>query len=675
MKPSLCLNMIVKNEAARIDRCLLSVLPYVKSVVILDTGSTDDTINKIKRLCQDDGVPYEIVVGTFENFSQARNDAFELAQNRNGKGQLQWCQFALMMDADMELVVEDPKVFHRLSGADASYDMIQKGGVVSYANRRVVNLTWGKPPYVGVTHEYIDIPSQGMIKGAHFIDHADGANRADKFERDVTLLEEGLRSEPNNGRYWYYLGNSYRDWGRPIEAIAAYQRRVDLGGWDEETHSAMMGIAGCWKDRGLDSAYVSGLNDAFNFRPTRAEPLYDLAKHYREKGMNSIANLYAKHGMNIPRPNDLLFVNDFVYSHGLRYEYSVTGYYEPKERNCAFQVTDDLALDPTCNAEVRASARSNLFWYTLPLSHYCPSFKGKRLDFVAPEGYTAMNPAVEQFADHVYCNIRCVNYTIDEHGRYMIGEQQCGDAPIVTRNFIVKLDDNLNVYKSSELLWSRPEPAWDMVIGLEDVRLWHYNGQLHFNACVRELSYEGTCQQVIGSVSYNLDTPTMSVDRWRVVDMGSVNEKNWMHFHDQRFIYRLDTIITPFAGLDRALPRQTPVEKFDIKVAADQISGSSQLIPFKAGYLAVVHEAANDPTNNKRTYWHRFAWFDGEGRLFRLSLPFVFYERQIEFCAGLAKHPNGDDLILSFGVRDAEAHVATVSIEEVSRMIWKFHEG
>jgi predicted GH43/DUF377 family glycosyl hydrolase len=115
--------------------------------------------------------------------------------------------------------------------------------------------------------------------------------------------------------------------------------------------------------------------------------------------------------------------------------------------------------------------------------------------------------------------------------------------------------------------------------------------------------------------------------------------------------------------------------KHESKIFVGDISGSSQLIPFRHGWLAVTHEASVDPTNNKRTYWHRFAWFNMDGELRRLSLPFVFEERQIEFCAGLAYHPNGDDLIISYGVRDAEAKLATVKIEEAAQMIWKFHEN
>jgi hypothetical protein len=53
---------------------------------------------------------------------------------------LPWCQFALLVDADMELVVTDPAAFDNLDANAASYDMMQTGGAVSYANRRLINL-------------------------------------------------------------------------------------------------------------------------------------------------------------------------------------------------------------------------------------------------------------------------------------------------------------------------------------------------------------------------------------------------------------------------------------------------------------------------------------------------------------------------------------------------------
>lgn len=664
MKPSLCLNMIVKNEAARIERCLSSVLPHVKAVAILDTGSTDDTIKIIERLCNDAGIWLTVGETTFENFSQARNEAFSLAQANNVCNA--WCQFALLVDADMELVVDNPHSLMLLDANAPSYDMMQKGGAVSYANRRIVNLSWPRAPYVGVTHEYADVPSAGMIKGASFIDHADGSNRKDKYPRDAALLEAALKEDPNNGRYLYYLGNTYRDWGRYDLAIEAYQKRIALGGWDEETHSAMMHLAGCLKDTLDEDGYVAGLIKAYNFRPSRTEPLYDLAKHYREKGDNAAALMFAKTGLSKTRPDDLLFVNDFVYEHGLRYEYSISGYYDAKERGCAFEVTDDLALDKTCPEHIRWSSRNNLYHFTKPLKEHCPSFEAKRLNFTPPDGYTAMNPSVEVCHDKIKCNIRCVNYKVDEHGRYMIGPLECNDAPIDTRNFLARLDVNLEVKDAEEIIWDRGSPNFPQVTGLEDIRLYRSRGDLWFNACVRERSPHGTCQQARGRLG---TWPYPDVRDFQIISGEDKHEKNWMHLLNGDFIYRLDTIIHADA------PCVDVTRHYTIRPTAlhvGDISGGSPLIPFRSGHLAVVHEAITGP-DGKRTYWHRFAYFDHDGTFRRLSMPFVFLDRQIEFCAGLAQHPNTSDLILTFGVRDAEAWVATVSMEDVAQLLWKAH--
>lgn len=669
-KPSLCLNMIVKNEAARIERCLVSVLPYVKAVAILDTGSTDNTKVIIRDVCSRHGVPVDIRDGAFINFSQARNLAFRVAQD--ARDVLPWCQFALLVDADMELVVSDQQAFANLDAAALSYDMMQKGGAISYANRRIANLNAKRDPYVGVTHEYLDLPAAGMITGAMFIDHADGSNRVNKFERDAELLEAALKKEPNNARYVYYLGNTYRDWGRPIEAIAHYTARIEMGGWDEETHSAMMNRAMCKRDRGDIDGFVAGMVEAYNFRPCRSEPLYDLARYFREKGDNAAAAMFAAAGIPIERPNDLLFVNDFVYSHGLRYELSVAGFYNPALRARSFALTDDLALDPTCPHSERWSARTNLFWHTEPLSRYCASFEATKLDFIPPHGYHAMNPSVEVDHGTITCNIRCVNYQMDEAGRYII--HGGGDA-IDTRNFVVRLEPNwLTTHNAAEVLWHRSPPRFNLVTGLEDIRLWRFEGALHFSATVREQSNAGVCQIAVGRLAYDpRDTSYMRVQPdWRIVSDETTYEKNWMPTpaplgSAPRFMYRLDKVVE--------LGTPNLVTKHESALHVGDISGSSQLIPFKAGYLAVTHEASQDPTSGKRTYWHRLAWFDGSCKLQRLSKPFVFFERQVEFCSGLAAHPNGRDLLISFGVRDAEAWVATVSIEDIALLLWSAHEG
>lgn len=669
MKPSLCLNMIVKNEAARIDRCLASVLPYVKAVVILDTGSTDDTKDKIRRICELHRVPCIIGNGEFKNFSQARNDAFALAQEHVQNRFVPHCRFALLVDADMQLIVEDEKAFGNLNASAASYDMMQRGGAISYANRRLVNLSWGKPPYVGVTHEYIDIPAAGMIKGASFIDYADGANRPGKFQRDAALLEEALEKEPDNARYWYYLGNSYRDAGAYNKAIDAYTKRIAMGGWEEETHSAMMHRADCYRKLGQDGVFMHKMLEAYSFRPSRCEPLYELARYHRELGNNHTATIFAKHALTIPRPNDVLFVNDFAYSHGNRYEYSIAGYYVDAERSRAVAITNDLVLDPTTHPDIRSVAKRNLFFGTKKLAEMAPSFKAKKLEFTPPDGYVAMNPSVEQHGGIVLCNIRCVNYTIDQHGRYLIRgtNGECNQTnPIDTRNFIVALDADFGVHSPREIVWDRGAPKFPLVTGLEDVRIWRYGGALNFNACVRELLDSGTPQQVTGRLRFSEMNNVWMAELIEPISDGRICEKNWMHCGGRTFVYRLGQFVT--AG-------QYPhIERTDTPFHVDEIAGSSQAIPFKGGTLCVVHEASAGP-DGKRTYWHRFAWMNNRGEARRISMPFVFCDRQIEFCAGLAYHPNHNTLLVSFGVRDAEAWVGSISAEDVAQMLGTFHES
>src|SRR5882724_2966701 len=98
----LCLNMIVKNEMANIERCLGAVADHITCWIIGDTGSTDGTQNFIKTFFASRNLPGELHSFPFKNFEQARNAALDCAY-ASPLG----CDYLLFADADMELVVED----------------------------------------------------------------------------------------------------------------------------------------------------------------------------------------------------------------------------------------------------------------------------------------------------------------------------------------------------------------------------------------------------------------------------------------------------------------------------------------------------------------------------------------------------------------------------------------
>ena len=94
MPPTVCLNMIVKNEAGVIRRCLDSVRPFIHHWVIVDTGSTDGTQKLIREYLAD--VPGELHERPWKNFGHNRSEALALARGKS--------DYILVIDADEELV-------------------------------------------------------------------------------------------------------------------------------------------------------------------------------------------------------------------------------------------------------------------------------------------------------------------------------------------------------------------------------------------------------------------------------------------------------------------------------------------------------------------------------------------------------------------------------------------
>ena len=75
--PTICLNMIIKDEAPVIRRCLESVKPFIDRWVIVDTGSTDNTRELVREIMA--GLPGELHERPWKNFGHNRNEALSLA--------------------------------------------------------------------------------------------------------------------------------------------------------------------------------------------------------------------------------------------------------------------------------------------------------------------------------------------------------------------------------------------------------------------------------------------------------------------------------------------------------------------------------------------------------------------------------------------------------------------
>ena len=78
--PKICLNMIVKNESKIIERLLASVVGFIDEIFIVDTGSSDNTIEKITEFMKNNNIEGEVLQHHFVNFGLTRSFALEKCQ-------------------------------------------------------------------------------------------------------------------------------------------------------------------------------------------------------------------------------------------------------------------------------------------------------------------------------------------------------------------------------------------------------------------------------------------------------------------------------------------------------------------------------------------------------------------------------------------------------------------
>lgn len=310
MKPTICLSMIVKDEAHVLPRCLASVKRYIDHWVICDTGSTDNTIAVAQAALAD--VPGGVVQHTWQDFGTNRTLALQLAAEAH-------CDFTLVIDADETLIVDDPEVLEDLK-FDA-YRVEMRFPDISYPRVNLMRsrLNWR---YVGVMHEYAACtPPVGEYQldpsKIHMWTDGDGARgrSGTKGARDTAILEHAVIDEPDNPRYRFYLAQSYETIGKIPEAIASYAKRATMGDYAEEVwfcHYRMAQL--CARENQWTAAQQHYL-DAYELQPKRAEPLYWLALGYHLRGRDNTALLYLEQATCIDRPESALFVEPAVYDH------------------------------------------------------------------------------------------------------------------------------------------------------------------------------------------------------------------------------------------------------------------------------------------------------------------------------------------------------------------------
>jgi glycosyltransferase involved in cell wall biosynthesis len=221
---SVCL--IVKNEEAYLDACLKSVKDWVNEIIVVDTGSTDRTV----EIAKENGakVSYFEWIG---DFAAARNESLSLATN----------PFILQLDADEEIISSSIEWFrseYPYNEFDGYYTLLHNLRDASsdevLVSHRLIRFFRNHPDirFKNKIHENIMIPtgktSLSKIEILHK-GYGKEINSAAKTKRNMDLLLANLKENPYNPYTHYYLSQSFSALGKTADAYKACMKSLKLG--------------------------------------------------------------------------------------------------------------------------------------------------------------------------------------------------------------------------------------------------------------------------------------------------------------------------------------------------------------------------------------------------------------------------------------------------------------
>lgn len=656
--PTLCLNMIVKNESRIIKRLFDSVLPIIDTYCICDTGSTDNTIEVIEHYFKEKNISGKIIKEPFKNFCHNRNYSLQSCIGLS--------DYVLLLDADMVL---DIKNFNKcdLTKAD-SFTVLQGNESFFYQNLRIVKNN-GLYKYFGVTHEYIDTPENNITifldKAQLFIcDIGDGGSKNDKFERDIKLLLDGIKNEPKNPRYYFYLANSYYDCQRYGEAVNVYKERINLGGWEQEIWYSYYRIGLCFKHMNkLPDALFYWL-EGYEYYPKRAEGIYEIIKYYRIMGKNKLALQFyniAKEIININENiGSYLFLHNDVYSHKIYYEYTIIAAYN-KIKNIDDEIV--IILNNSKYAIEINNLLSNMkFYKNILQNEHVYDFDDtitvnniintEKLQFMS-----SSSCLIKKSNDEGYLsNIRYVNYYIENDGIYKNCEKH-----IITLNKFIEFDKNFNIIKKDwmDLIFDNR-----LYVGIEDVRIF-------YDKYKNKLMYIGTgyhCNNTLGIVTgeYLLSEKQFNINEIKQTFNKTSCEKNWV------FVDYKNEIHIIYDWYPLKICKINDENHLNIIECKNMPQIFSRIRGSTCGYtynnikinnhdkeiieseIWFVNHIVSYETH--RHYYHIISVFDLNMNLLRYSAPFKFEGEPIEYCLSIIVEK--EKVLINYSVWDRTTKIA-----------------
>ena len=315
--------LIVRNELANIERCLQSIRPYVKEIVVVDTGSDDGTpeiakkyadIFEVFTACNDEN-------NRINDFSLARQRSFDLATQ----------PWAMWIDGDDVLDGAD-----KLAEIVAAHDHLEKVCVMwnyDYDHDDAGNITMKftrerlvKPPrefkWISPVHETLVPQDPSVIKilipdGIKNVHRRRDIAKTVESGRNLRILQTHYNKVGDTDvRALYYLGLELGWTGNPEQAIEMHKKYIEKSGWEDEKYLSILEVCRHYQGMAKWDEAIEWALKAIPVRETWGEAFYSLSKsyYYRAQQTNDRRDWersvnFARKYLASPPTQTVLFIN------------------------------------------------------------------------------------------------------------------------------------------------------------------------------------------------------------------------------------------------------------------------------------------------------------------------------------------------------------------------------
>lgn len=323
--------LIARNEARTLPHLLESLKEFRDlggEVILVDTGSTDDTV----KVAQDAGchvteagerfvttidedlaqkINEKFVVGGEDPIVRKGERLFDYAAARNYAATLASNDMIAMPDCDEVYTKLNLKQLTDLISAGTEqfeYNFVfshdaEGAELIKFLHSKFYDRR--KLRWVGIIHEVLQkIPGDGPVISKMLGEDVIKLEHFQNVETNRSGYLRGLALDcylnPENDRNAHYFGRELFYAKRYLSAIAQLERHIAMDAWPTETSSSMIFIGDCCMELNMPMDALNWYQEAFHKEPGRREPLMKIAEYYWRQGSKPHVTAYVTAALTIP---------------------------------------------------------------------------------------------------------------------------------------------------------------------------------------------------------------------------------------------------------------------------------------------------------------------------------------------------------------------------------------